>query len=158
MNTVRHPLRRRTQAGVSLISAIFLLVLFAALAGLFAVLGTGGQATSAQNIMGSKAAHGAQTGAEWGMFQLDPNGEGIGLPDCFAASTLPALAEFPGMTIAVNCTAFGPFTEGGRQIRLYRITATAGNGAAPPLGVERVVEVTLEKCRDPAITAPPYDC
>jgi len=158
MNTVRHPLRRRTQAGVSLISAVFLLVLFAALAGLFAVLGTGGQTTSTQNIMGSKAAHAAQVGVEWGMFQLDPNGEGIGLPDCFAASTLPALAEFPGMTIAVNCTVFGPYTEGGRQIRLYRITATAGNGAQPPLGVERVVEVTLEKCRDPVITTPPYDC
>lgn len=155
-------MKQKAQQGISLISAIFILVLFAALAGLMVSLVSTGNITAAQDALGSKAEHGAQAGVEWGMFQLDPNGDSAVLPACFSAATLPTLSEFPGMTINVSCSAFpsatGQYTEGGQRIRIYRITATASNGASPPTGVERVVEVTLEKCRDGEITTAPYDC
>jgi MSHA biogenesis protein MshP len=106
----------------------------------------------AADIGGARAYQAARAGAEWGMFQLDPNAQNSGLPACVNGT--PAI---PGHAVTVTCASTN-HTEGDRSIRIYRITsvATANNVRAP--GIERQVEVTVEKCRDGAITAAPYDC
>lgn len=145
----------RQQRGVSLITAIFMLLLFAALAAFMASLLTTEHATSAQDVESARALQAARMGAEWGLYQLDPNGSAAGLPGCFAASSL---LQYAGYTVEVSCSVSIPYTEGSRTIRIYSITSTATNGAgAPPRAVERQLNLTVEKCRDSAIVAP-FDC
>ena len=95
---------QRCQRGVSIITGIFLLLLMAVLAAVIASVVSTAHVNQAADIGGARAYQAARAGAEWGMYQLDPNA----------------------------------------QVK------------AP--GIERQVEVTLEKCRDAAITSAPYDC
>jgi MSHA biogenesis protein MshP len=139
---------RPQQSGISVIAGIFLLLLMAVLAAVMANLVSTSHINMAADIGGARAYQAARAGAEWGMFQLDPNAQGAGLPACVSGA--PAL---PGYAVAVTCAA-QDYTESGRQIRIYRITSVA---TAP--GIERQIEVTVEKCRDPVnITAAPFDC
>ncbi|MFN4325347.1 MAG: hypothetical protein ACK4FP_05610 [Azonexus sp.] len=143
---------RFRQTGVSLITAIFLLLLLSILAaGMLSIVSTS-HTNMAADIGGSRAYQAARAGAEWGMFQLDPNAENAALPSCVSGT--PAI---PDHRVVVVCQSWDA-SEGGRQIRIFRITSRAvpESGKAP--GIERVVEVTLEKCRDPGIASPPYDC
>ncbi len=156
---------RAVQHGVSIIAAIFLLLLFAVLAALMTTLVTTSNTTAAQDVMGSRAYQAAQAGVEWGLFQLDPEGTNSALPSCFAATTLN---QIPNYTVSVGCVACpggagcagagASYAEAGKTIRIFRITATATAIGASPVGVERDVSATVEKCRNPAIVVAPFDC
>lgn len=143
--------RLRRQRGVSIIAAIFLVLLFAALAAFMVSLTSTANITSAQDVQGIRAYQAAQAGVEWGLFQLDPNDNATALPACFGAATLN---QIPGFSVAVTCAAFGPFTEGTRTLRVYQIisTATVPGVAAPPAAVERQAEARVAKCQDGAGT------
>lgn len=149
---------RTLQRGVSVFAAIFLLLLFALLAAAMSNLVSTSESSSAQDVLGTRAYQAAQAGVEWGLFQLDPNGDAAALPACFAAATLN---QVPGYVVTVACDPFPgaatSYAEAGRSIRLYRITATARTNAAP-VNIERVVSATIEKCRDPAVIVAPFDC
>lgn len=146
------PSHKRRQAGVSVITAIFLLLLMAVLAAAMVNIVSISHVNVAADIGGARAYQAARAGVEWGMFQLDPNAQGASLPNC-VNGTPPV----PGHTVAVNCQSWDT-TENNRQVRIYRIVATATPTAVKAPGIERVLEVTLEKCRDPAVAAAPYDC
>lgn len=138
---------------MSVIAGIFLLMLMAVLAAAIANIVSTAHVNQAADIGGSRAYQAARAGAEWGMYQLDPNAGGAGLPPCFVVANPP----IPGHTVTVSC-ALTSYTEGGRSIGIYRIISQAvANGVKAP-GIERQVEVTVEKCRDLLITAAPYDC
>ena len=144
---------RGRQRGVSIITGVFLLLLMAVLAAVIANVVSTAHVNMAADIGGARAYQAARAGAEWGMFQLDPNAQGAGLPGCVNTN-----AVMLGHNVAVNCQSWDT-TEGSRLVRIYRIVsqATAIGGKAP--GIERQVEVTLEKCRDPlVITVAPFDC
>ncbi len=140
------------QRGVSIITGVFLLLLMAVLAAVIASVVSTSHVNLAADIGGARAYQAARAGAEWGMFQLDPNASVSTLPNCVSGT--PAV---PGHTVTVTC-ASNDYTEGTRQIRIYRITAKAiATGVKAP-GIEREVAVTVEKCRDSVITSAPYDC
>lgn len=143
---------RGRQRGVSVLMAVFLLLLMATLAaGLVNIVSTS-NVNMAADIGGARAYQAARAGVEWGMFQLDPNAQFAALPNCVNGSP-----PIPGHTVNVACQSWDT-TEGGRQIRIYRISSRAtANGAKAP-GIERLVEVTVEKCRDATIVAAPFDC
>ena len=142
----------RRQRGVSIITAVFLLLLMAGLAAGIATIVSTAHINLAADVGGARAYQAARAGAEWGMYQLDPNAQTAALPVCVAGNP-----PIPAHTVGVACQSWD-VTEGTRQIRIYRITSTAtANGVKAP-GIERQVEVTVEKCRDPSITIPPYDC
>jgi len=143
------------QGGVSIIAAIFFMLLFSAIAAAMVSLTTTSNVTSAFDIQGVRAYQAARGGVEWGMFQLDPNGLGSGLPACPAAAVVTAI---PGHSVAVSCAASVDYSEGSKTIRIFRIVAVATALGARAPGIERRLEVTLEKCRDSAITVAPYDC
>jgi len=154
--THRFPVLRR-QRGVSIISAIFMLVLFAALAGLMASLVSTANVTSAQDIQGARAYQAAQAGVEWGLFQLDSDGAGTATPPCFSDITLPAVA-IPEFAVRVSCGK-SDYNEAGRSISIYLVTATARSIAASPVTIERQVSASIEKCRpETPNAAAPYDC
>lgn len=153
-------LHYRLQRGVSLIAAIFLLLLMAGLAAFMANILMATHVNFAADIGGSRAYQAARAGVEWGMFQLDPNAATTGLPNCPASPA--TINTIPGHRIEVTCQAFPGaatwYQEGGKQIRIFRLVSTATALGVRAPGIERQVVVTIEKCRDTAITAAPYDC
>jgi MSHA biogenesis protein MshP len=143
---------RRRQRGVSIITGVFLLMLMAVLAAVIANVVSTAHVNMAADIGGARAYQAARAGAEWGMYQLDPNAQTVGLPPCVVGNP-----PIPGHAVTVSC-ASTDYTEGSRQIRIYRITSVATAAGVKAPGIERQIEVTLEKCRDAAITSAPYDC
>lgn len=108
--------------GFALVTAIFLLVVLAALGAFIVNISSTLSTTSAQDLRGSRAYHAAQAGLEWGMLQvldpgnptvipyLDPPTNSIlnplwpSMPDCFADTSLaipPLVIE--GYAVQVTC-------------------------------------------------------
>jgi MSHA biogenesis protein MshP len=148
------------QRGVSLVAAIFLLMLMAGLAAFMASILSATHVNLAADIGGSRAYQAARAGVEWGMFQLDPNAQSSTLPTCASASG--TLNVIPGHTVEVICVPYPSdatfYQEGGKQVRIFRIFSTAKAIGVTTPKIERQVVVTIEKCRDAAITVAPYDC
>lgn len=134
------------QRGFSIITAIFLVVVLAAL-GAFAVSMFRVQQTSAAfDELGARAYQAAQAGIEWGAWQV-LRGPGT----CAAATGSPALpGSLSPFTVTVAC-ASTTHTEAGTPVTIYRLTATACNQApcpnpAPGVDyVERQVEGAMER-------------
>lgn len=143
-----------------------------ALLGAYMLSVTGIQQSSSElDTQGARAYQAAHAGVEWGAFQvLDPN-NAIGtpaLPTCPASPTnLSALAgSLSPFTVTVTCTATST-TEGNRNVGAYLIVATACNqpsagscpNAAPSTGyLERQMQATLSKCKDPTAAGPRFEC
>jgi MSHA biogenesis protein MshP len=169
----------RKARGFSIVTALFLLVVLSLL-GAFIVSVTGLQQSSQQlDVQGVRAYQAARAGIEWGAWQvLDPNNtlnpgscSPVVLPGCPASPTnLSGLAgSLSPFTVTVTCSAAinAPTTEGNREIGAYQIIATACNqpsagacpNASPTSGyVERQLQATLSKCKDPTATAPRCEC
>ena len=165
----------RRARGFSIITAVFLLVVLSLL-GAFIVSVTGLQQSSQQlDVQGVRAYQAARAGIEWGAWQvLDPNNDlpGFGatanLPPCPGASTnLSGLSgSLSPFTVTVTCSATlnAPTTEGLRNIGAYQIIATACNqppcpNPTPASGyVERQLQATLSKCKDPSAAGPRFAC
>ena len=151
--------------GFALPSAIFLLVILAGLAAFLVNISMTQHATSAQDVQGARAYQAARAGIEWGLYRvLDPLNATVVAPGDAAWPKLPGCATgtlaIEGFTVAVDCAAFS-YAEAGssRQIRVYRLTATASAGAVGTAGfVERQVEVTVAKCRTVDGLPPGYEC
>ncbi len=154
---------RHLQSGVSIITAIFLLLLFSGLAAFMASLVSSSHISSAQDAIGARTYQIAQAGVDWGLFQLDPNGDTAALPDCFATNTTALPTAIPGYTVSVACTRYPlapavSYDEAGRTIRIFEITATATAVGSSPVVVERQASVRVEKCRDASLLVAPFDC
>jgi MSHA biogenesis protein MshP len=161
------------QRGFSIVTAIFLIVVLAALGSCIVQVVTQQQASSVLDVSGSRAYQAARAGIEWGAHQvLDPNNtlnagtcSPLVMPACPASpTTLPALAGSLSLfTVTVTCTAT-PATEGNRDIRVFEVVSTACNQSpcpnpAPTAGyVERRLTATLSKCKDETATAPRCAC
>lgn len=136
------------QRGFSIITAIFLVVVLAAL-GVFAVsMSRVQQQTAALDEMGLRAYQGAQAGIEWGGWQVLRNGGA-----CAAATNLALPGTLSSFTVTVNCASTA-HTEAGNPVTIYRLTATACNqpaaGACPNPApgadyVERQVQGAVER-------------
>jgi MSHA biogenesis protein MshP len=136
------------QRGFSIVTAIFLIVVLAAL-GAFAVSMFRVQQTSAAfDELGARAYQAAQAGIEWGAWQVLRNGGA-----CAGATNLPLPGSLVSFTVTVNCTST-THTEAGNPVTIYRLTATACNqpagGACPnpapgPDYVERQVQAAVER-------------
>lgn len=161
-----HPMSR--QRGVSVITAIFLLLLLAGLAALMANVISTSHTTSAEDVLGERAYQSARAGVEWGLFKIfespdaatrtdvvpdvacNPPVSPIRLNGCPA--TVFPVANLDGHQVTVECVPFpdanGYYQEGCRVIRLFRLTARATTPGPNGLTVEREVQVTAEKCLD----------
>jgi len=173
VNRESESLAGRAQRGFSIVTAIFLIVVLAAL-GVFIVTVTGVQQSSqALDVQGVRAYQAARAGIEWGAHQvLDPNNSlnaGTCSPlnwpvTCAASTNIATLAgSLAPFTVTVTC-AEASATEGNRDIRMYQLQATACNqppcpNPAPATGyVERRISATLSKCKDSTAAAPRCAC
>ncbi|MDP2810864.1 MAG: hypothetical protein Q8O34_12015 [Rhodocyclaceae bacterium] len=116
--------------GFAIVSAIFLLVILAALGAFMMTLSNTQHLTSAQDLQGSRAYRAARTGVEWAAAILC-NGANCASPltDCPAAST--TLDTTPdGFTVTVACTR-NTYDEGGTNRHIFWITSSAIAGGSP---------------------------
>ena len=141
----------RKSHGFAMITAIFILVVLAALGAFVATVSSQQQIGAALDVQGAQAYQAARAGTEWGLYQVLK-----GAP-CAAAGTEVALggvASLAGMTVTVKCAQVAADEAG--LVGLYTVTAWACNtpgGATPKcpgnaagLGyVERKFSVLAEK-------------
>jgi len=120
---------RRFQRGFAIVSAIFLLVVLAALGGFIATVSTTQHVGSAQDVQGARVYYAARTGIEWGLYQA------LKSSSCIDSSFVYPVGN---ISITVSCATTPQPTpslpdEAGAGY-LYTITSTActpGNAAAP---------------------------
>ena len=133
--------------GFTLISAIFLLVVLAALGAAIAVVSTTQQIGSALDVQGSRMYQAARAGIEWGLYK-QMRSSSCAASTSFSFPTAPTLS---GITVTVTCTDHAD-TLSTPAIHVYEIQSTAcnqpsgGNCPNPLPGsnyVERRVKVTL---------------
>lgn len=122
-STFPRGLARAAQRGFGIVTALFLIVVLAALGAFMVTVFGLQQAAGALDVQSARAYHAARAGIEWGIYQAT-----------VAASCAPAQTLTPGGTLAafsvnVQCTAYTA-DELGTTVRLYEIVATACN--APP--------------------------
>lgn len=138
---------KKRVGGFSLISAIFLLVVIAALGAFAVTLSTTQQQSAALDVLGARGYQAARAGVEWGAYQVLRNPGGIVCPVGGASNpvgmpTTPStLAIF---TVDASCWSYAPVSEAASTITLYRLVSTATQGTpATPNYVERQMSVTI---------------
>lgn len=137
----------KRQSGFSIITAIFLIVILAAL-GAFAVsMFRVQQTTAAFDELGSRGFQAAQAGIEWGAWQVLRNGGA-----CAASTSLALPGSLSLFTATVDCVSTA-HTEAGNPVNIHQLTSTACNqpaaGVCPnpapgPDYVERQVQAAVE--------------
>jgi MSHA biogenesis protein MshP len=131
---------RRFQRGVSLLTALFLIVTIASLGAVAVQIGTTQRQTSNFATLGGRAYAAAQAGIEWGAYQaLTANA-------CGAAginATL-ALAEdaLNGFTVQVRCAPPQAQNDCATPYNVYDITAFAQRGV---FGTQEYVSRRIDK-------------
>jgi MSHA biogenesis protein MshP len=124
--------------GFSLVAALFLIVVVAAL-GAFAVrIGAGQQQTVNLELLSARALAAANSGIEFGAYQaLKP------ASSCVSATLNLTEAGASGFSVDVTCSP-SSHTEGGVSVNVYRIDATAYAGTyGTPDFVSRRVYATF---------------
>lgn len=147
------PIRAAGQRGFSIVSAIFLLLVLAALGAFILTFSSAQHTTSAQDVEGSRAYQAARAGIEWGVYQvLRVPPPPAAAPACFASpttvaspATVPLGSTLAGFTVVASCN-LSTHTEAGVTVTIYRITSTASKGAqAAQLRVERQLQSTVAR-------------
>lgn len=133
------------QSGFALPSAIFLLVILAALGAFILSVSTSQHMGAALDVQGARAYQAARTGIQWGLYQSARNSTCASITLSFAGTSL---AEF---TTSVSCVPYSA-NEAGATVNVDQITATACNqgppcpSASPGANyVERQLTVTIER-------------
>ncbi len=147
----------KTSSGFVLVSALFLLVVIAAL-GLFTVtISTSQQQDSAMDAQGSRAYQAAKAGLEWGVYQFTKtntsvvNGITTSSTTCVGLTnpTMPTGTQLSTFTVTITCTAYPitpalPYIDGGATFCVYQLKSTATTGTPGTLSYfERQVQLSL---------------
>lgn len=124
------PIARRPQAGFVLASAVFLLVIMAALAAFIVQVSVSSNVVSGQDVQGARAYQAARLGIEAGLYSVQRGGA------CPASTTLAGIAGLNGFRVTWTCVAQA-FVENEVAKTVWQITATActTSGAQCPSSV-----------------------
>lgn len=135
----------RCQGGFALATAIFIVVVLAALAAFLLSLSTLQQGQSALDVQGARAYQAAKSGVEWAVYRA------IRDSNCAASTPLALPGGLSEFTVTVQCSD-SPYSEAGSGGNIYLITATACNqpsgGACPGLRGQFYVERQLQAIVD----------
>lgn len=148
MTRTKKTMQRIAQRGFSLISAIFLLVVIAALGAFAVTLSTTQHQTSAMDVMQARAYQAARAGIEWAAFGITNTAVGAVWAGCAPAGVAPGPmgGTLTPFAVVVTCVSEA-YTEGTTVGTIYTLTSTATAGGAPgsPDFVRRVIAVTLTR-------------
>lgn len=158
------------QRGFALVSAIFLLVVLAALGAVMVTLSVVQHTTSAQDVQGSRAYHAARAGIDWAIYRImtPENANPQTAPATYTTradcSAIPATSPtgnmgtlggtLNGFVVNVTCSGGTDIAEGDNTIRVFTLTSTATFGTVGTTDyVERQVSATITTCRKTATGA-----
>lgn len=133
----------RTECGFVLPTAIFLLVILAALGGYMVSLSRTSQLSSALDIQGGRAYQAARAGIEWAAWQLLQNPA----PSCASVSPPVVLTgTLAAFSVNVSCIQSGSYTDGADTVEIYQVTSTATSGLPGEVDyVERQIQASFSK-------------
>lgn len=119
---LQHARRLRRARGISLVTAIFLLVVLSGLGVAIVTVSTTQQQSSVIDLLGTQAYEAARTGAEYGMYRYAQGG-------ACASADFAGPGGLAAMTISVRCAQSSlTMTDGSTALTTQtRITATACN-------------------------------
>lgn len=135
----------RTHRGFALPTAVFLLVILAALGGFILTVSSLQHKGLALDVLSTRAMQAAKAGVEYGAFQALVNAS------CPAAASFAPGGALAGFTVTVTC-ASTVADEAGSARTIYTVVATACNqpagGACPAAApgeayVERQIQATI---------------
>jgi MSHA biogenesis protein MshP len=135
----------KTARGFAILSAIFILVVLAALGAFILNISSSQQIGSALDVQGARAYQAARAGIEWGLYRQLQQG------NCAAATSfVPAGALLAGFTVTVTCAATVDANGGPTTYSLVSTACSEPDGGACPntvnpgaLYVERRLEATF---------------
>ena len=124
----------RRESGFTLVSAVFLVVVLAALGSALANIAVREQMGSAAEVEAARVQQAARAGLEWGAFQVLRNPvPPAAAPACFASTNFSP-AGLTNYTVTVSCTQTAA-SDGATNLVFYQLVATACNsptaGACP---------------------------
>ena len=153
MKTTGFKHRPCAESGFVLPSAIFLVVILAALGGYMVTLSRTSHISGALDIQGSRAYQAARAGIEWAAWQVvDPQGPQLPPTLCPASpstvaspGTVPLAGTLAAFTVVVTCTRTLEM-DGATQVAVYQVTSTATSGLAGEVDfVSRRIEGSFSK-------------
>jgi MSHA biogenesis protein MshP len=128
------PVRLLSRArGVSLVTAIFLLVVLAGLGVAMVTITTAQQQGSALDVQGTRAYQAARAGMEWTLYKLSTAGASPCTSGAPASFALPAGTTLSSFTATVTCTSTASpatSTAAGVSLVRYHIISVACNQPA----------------------------
>jgi MSHA biogenesis protein MshP len=140
----------KNQLGVSLITAIFLIVVLASLGAMMSAFFAAQQQSSALDVLGSRAYQASRAGIEWGSYQVLQNtaaGFALACRGGPLNANIPQLGgTLAGFNVNVGCT-YASVLENGVTVGIYRLVSLAsstGMVAGNPDYVERQISATIE--------------
>lgn len=121
----------KAERGFAIFTAIFILVVLAALGAFILNISASQQIGSALDVQGVRAYQAARAGIEWGLYRQLQDGS------CAAATNfVPAAATLTDFTVSVTCVAT-PDANGGPTIHTLTVTACSQpNGGVCPNTVD----------------------
>jgi MSHA biogenesis protein MshP len=125
-----------------MVSALFLIVVLAALGAAISKISVRQHTGSATDLGIAQAVLAARSGLEWGAFQVLRNpAPPAAAPACFSNTNMTLAGTLSGMTVTVTCTrtpGAGTVSDGGTAMVFYQLVANACNaptsGACPATG------------------------
>ena len=135
------------ESGFVLPTAIFLLVILAALAAYMVSLSRISHISSALDIQGGRAYQAARAGIEWAAWQVvDPQNLQPSPAPCPASPTALALTgTLAAFAVSVTCTQTLT-VDGADTVAIYQIASTATSGVAGEMDyVERQIQASFSK-------------
>lgn len=130
---------RPVARGFTIVAAIFLLIVLAALGAFVLTVSSAQHMSSTQDLQGARAYQAARSGIEWGAYQALRNAS------CSASTPLTLAGTLSSFTVTVTCASAGwTYTEAGKSVTLYQLTATASQGTlGSATYVERQLQATV---------------
>jgi MSHA biogenesis protein MshP len=118
--------RAPQQAGFALVAAMFVMIIIALVIAAMMRMAGNQHGTNSLAIQQARAYQAARAGLDWAITQAAPL---VGAGSCVGSAPVNLagsnLSEF---TVTVTCTA-NAYNENGTALNIYRLTATAQNGA-----------------------------
>jgi MSHA biogenesis protein MshP len=149
-SAISHQLSVVRQRGFALVSAIFILVILAALGGFIVTMSTTQNASQGLDIQGARAYQAARAGIEWGTYQV-LRGNPANCPIPPGVSVTLGGTVLANFSVMVSCSATNSM-DGPNTVVAYQIISTASYGAlGSPDYVERQLQATISTCRDPLL-------
>ncbi len=143
--------RPSAESGFVLPSAIFLVVILAALGGYMVTLSRTSHMSGALDIQGARAYQSARAGMEWAAWQV------VNLPPVAVPNSVPTPCPLPlpgsvtltgtlaAFTVTVTCTRTA-HDDGGSLVEVYQVTSTATSGVSGSVDyVDRQIQGSFSK-------------